>query len=192
MLAVAAWLALAAVRGATAPPPDLMPASGRLQPFGARAMLTLREADHGAPVPFGTRPPLVTKDKDWQMALRWTGRAYQLTDPAEGGNAVPGGRLALRRLPGQGEYYVAQTLWEGEAAYSYRLAVRLPDNSFIYFHDNEECDAVPAERLRAIMPAAADRAACRVRDWRQLEQLLLAFAETGPQPFGVAEPGPAR
>lgn len=184
------WAALCGVRGWPAPPPDLMPSAGRAMPFGRTATLALQEADHGVNVPFASRPPLAQSDQDWRLKLRWTGRAYQLIDPDPRAEMPEVGHLAVRALPGSATLFVAQTLWNGEAAYSYRLVARQTDGSFVYYHDNEECDAVPAATLARILPDANDRKACHVRNWRQVEALLTAFAATGPQPFGVAIPLP--
>jgi hypothetical protein len=181
------WLALCGVQGWPSQPVDLMPTSARAMPFGRQGVLILREADHGVTVPFGTRPALAAEPPNsMPLPLRWTGRHYEISDPDPKAAGHVVGTLAVRPLPGPGGLHVAQTLWEGDAAYSYRLTVRLADGSFVYFHDNEECDAVPAAKLARIFPSAADRQSCRVRRWEQVEALLKAFAATGPQPFGLA------
>ncbi len=156
-------------------------------PFGRQGKLVLSEADHGVVVAFGARPALAAAPPNEQaLPLRWTGRRYEITDPDPKAKGHVVGTLAVRPLPGPGGLHVAQTLWEGDAAYSYRLTVRLADGSFVYFHDNEECDAAPAAELARIFPQPGDRSACRVRRWAQVEALLTAFAATGPQPFGLA------
>lgn len=187
--ALAAWGLLCAVQGWPMPPPDLMPRSGRSQPFGATAVLQLVEADHSVAVAFPARPPLQQSDHDWRLLLRWRAGGYDLLDPAKP-QGPPGGRLAVHALPGSAGLFVAQTLWEGDAAYSYRLVARQADGSFVYYHDNEECEAVPAAELARILPDSRDRTACRTRHWRQVTALLTAFARSGPQPFGVAIPSP--
>ncbi len=148
-------------------------------------MLLLTEADHARPVAFGSRPATVPSGEGWRLLLRWRAGGYDLLDP-KAPAAPPGGRLALRPLPSRPTLFIVQTLWEEDAAYSYRLALRLPDGSFVYFHDDAECEAVPPAALARILPDARDRAACRARHWRQVEALVAAFADSGPQPFGVA------
>lgn len=192
--AVALWMALCGVQGWPSQPVDLMPKAGRAMPFGKQAVLTLREADHDKPVPFGTRPAMVSAPDDrpiiWR--LRWAGGHYDVINPDPKAEIQFLSRLAVRRLPGSPTLHVAQLLEESEemVTYSYRLVLRQPDGSFIYFHDNGECHAVPAAVLARIFPQPGDRSACRVRSWRQVEALLTAFAATGPQPFGVAEATP--
>ncbi|WP_164155405.1 hypothetical protein [Sandarakinorhabdus rubra] len=163
-----------------------MPRSGRAQPFGPQAGLQLVEADHAARVPFGSKPPLQESDRNFRLSLRWRASGYDVVDT----DGKPAGRIAVRPLPGTAKLFVAQTLWDGDAAFSYRLVARQSDGSFVYYHDNEECDAVQAAELDRILTIARDRAACRPSSWRQVEALLLAFARTGPQPFGVAIPLP--
>ncbi len=170
--AVALWSALCGVQGWPAPPPDLMPASGRAMPFGRTATLALKEADHAVSVTFGSRPPLAQSDQDWRLHLRWTGRAYQLRDPNPKAEAPEVGHLAVRALPGSATLFVAQTLWSGDAAYSYRLVARLADGGFVYYHDNEECDAVPAATLaRILLPCRRCAAESgRGRDMERIRQ----------------------
>jgi hypothetical protein len=165
---------------------ELMPQDGRSQPFGAAAHVWLKEAaDHHTR--FGQRPVL---DRTWHIdwELDWNGRSYEVR--SEPGQADSDGTFALRRMGPDSPLYVGQMMAPGDPAdakFEYFLLWRLSAHEFIgYLRLGEtECDVLTPEKLAAIGIAEADREDCIVTSWPEVGALLLAFAQTRPQPLGT-------